>query len=191
MQISGFPGSSVVGNPLANTRDMGSIPGRGRSHMLQSDWAHTPQLLSLCSRAWELRLLKPECPRACALNKRSHCSEKPMHHNYRVAPGLRNYREALTSSEDPAWPKINKFFLKESANLTSETGFHELNESDMRAWFQSHTEPLISELLRGSLVIQAPPSSCYSLQTYEQVTKPLHASFLIKHTKYILPHRIM
>ena len=33
--ISGFPGGSVVKNLPANARDIGSIPGPGRSHMLQ------------------------------------------------------------------------------------------------------------------------------------------------------------
>ena len=32
-----FPGGPVVNNPPANARDTGSIPGPGRSHMLQSN----------------------------------------------------------------------------------------------------------------------------------------------------------
>ena len=32
-----FPGGAVVKNPPANAGDMGSIPGPGRSHMLQSN----------------------------------------------------------------------------------------------------------------------------------------------------------
>ena len=32
-----FPGGTVVKNPPANAGDMGSIPGPGRSHMLQSN----------------------------------------------------------------------------------------------------------------------------------------------------------
>ena len=31
----GFPGGAVAKNPPANTEDMGSIPGPGRSHMPQ------------------------------------------------------------------------------------------------------------------------------------------------------------
>ena len=42
----GFPGGSVVKNPPANAGDTGSIPGPGRSHMLQDNYAHEPQLLS-------------------------------------------------------------------------------------------------------------------------------------------------
>ena len=33
----GFPGGSMVKNPPANAGDTGSIPGRGRSHMPQSN----------------------------------------------------------------------------------------------------------------------------------------------------------
>ena len=37
MIIEGFPGGSVVKNPLANAGDMGLIPDPGRSHMLQGN----------------------------------------------------------------------------------------------------------------------------------------------------------
>ena len=33
----GFPGGAVVKNPPANTGNIGSVPGPGRSHMLQSN----------------------------------------------------------------------------------------------------------------------------------------------------------
>ena len=36
----------------ANAGDTGSSPGLGRSHMLRSNWAREPQLLSL--RVWSL-----------------------------------------------------------------------------------------------------------------------------------------
>ena len=48
----GFPGGAVVENLPANAGDMGSSPGLGRSHMLQSSQAREPQLLSL--RIWSL-----------------------------------------------------------------------------------------------------------------------------------------
>ena len=44
--LEGFPGGAVVKNPPANAVDMGSSPGRGRSHMPRSNKAHEPQLLS-------------------------------------------------------------------------------------------------------------------------------------------------
>ena len=72
--MGGFPGGSGVKNPPASAGDMGSIPGPGRSYMSQSNQAHVPQLLRLCSRAQvpELtslctELLTPMCPRARAL----------------------------------------------------------------------------------------------------------------------------
>ena len=46
----GFPGGAVVENLPANARDTGSSPGMGRSHVLQSNWAREPQVLSL--RVW-------------------------------------------------------------------------------------------------------------------------------------------
>ena len=36
----------------ANAGETGSSPGLGRSHMPRSNWAHEPQLLSLC--VWSL-----------------------------------------------------------------------------------------------------------------------------------------
>ena len=48
-----FPGGPVVKNPPANAGDTGSIPGLGRFHMQQSNRAHSPQLRSPHSRAWE------------------------------------------------------------------------------------------------------------------------------------------
>ena len=47
-----FPGGAVVENLPANAGDTGSSPGLGRSHMLRSNWAREPQLLSL--RVWSL-----------------------------------------------------------------------------------------------------------------------------------------
>ena len=73
MKKAGFPGGSVVKNLPANARDMGAIPGLGRSHILWSNYAHVQQLLSLRSGARELQLLKPSHPRACAPQQ-----EKPL-----------------------------------------------------------------------------------------------------------------
>ena len=62
----GFPGGSVVKNPPANAGDTGLIPSLGRPHVPQSNEAHSPQLLKLCSRAGELQLRKPEHSRTRA-----------------------------------------------------------------------------------------------------------------------------
>ena len=52
MCMEGFPGGAVVKNLPANAGDTGLSPGLGRSHMLRSNWARKPQLLSL--RVWSL-----------------------------------------------------------------------------------------------------------------------------------------
>ena len=68
----------MVKNPLADAGDMGSIPGPGKAHMLQSKQACEPQL-------WSPHILEPALP-----NKRSRLSEKPERRNQRVAPTHRN-----------------------------------------------------------------------------------------------------
>ena len=52
-EFLGFPGGAVVENLPANAGDTGSSPGLGRSHMLRSNWAREPQLLSLRSTTRE------------------------------------------------------------------------------------------------------------------------------------------
>ena len=54
-----------------------SIPGPRRCHRLWSSQARAPQLLSLCCRAWELQLLKPTQPRACALQQETPLQWEP------------------------------------------------------------------------------------------------------------------
>ena len=63
IHVQDFPDGSVVKNPAASTGDTGSIPGRGRSHVLQSNKAYVPQLPSLRPGAQEPKLLSP-----CALD---------------------------------------------------------------------------------------------------------------------------
>ena len=65
--IRGFPGGAVVKNPPANAADIGSSPGPGRSHMLRSNEARVPQLLSPPVTTTEAR-----APRALVLQQ-----EKP------------------------------------------------------------------------------------------------------------------
>ena len=59
-----FPGASVDKNPPANAGDIGLIPDLGRSYRLRGSKCYVPQLLSLCSRAWEPELPKPLHPLA-------------------------------------------------------------------------------------------------------------------------------
>ena len=59
-----FLGGPVVKNPPANAGDLGSIPGPGRSHMLQGS-------KPICHNYWACALEPVIC------NKRSQCNEKP------------------------------------------------------------------------------------------------------------------
>ena len=71
--MTGLPWWSSGKESACNAGDMSSIPGAGRSHMLQGSYAPGPQLRSLHSRARELQLHSPRaataeatCPRAGA-----------------------------------------------------------------------------------------------------------------------------
>ena len=59
-----FPGGPVFKNSPANARDMGLIPGPGRSHMPQGNYVHVPQLLSPQAATTDVW-----APRACALQQ--------------------------------------------------------------------------------------------------------------------------
>ena len=56
----GITGSSVGKSLSASAGDRGLIPGLGGSHMPQSNWAHAPQLLSLCYEAHMPRAYAPQ-----------------------------------------------------------------------------------------------------------------------------------
>ena len=84
--LQGFPGGAVVENLPANAGDRGSSPGPEKSHMPQSNKACAPQLLSLRPRAHEPQLLSPRTLEPMLHNKRSHCNEKPAHHNEEEPP---------------------------------------------------------------------------------------------------------
>ena len=75
MTNRGFPGA-VVKNLPANAGDMGSSPDPGRSHMLQSNYTHEPQLLSLRSRAHKPQLLKPMRLEPVLRNRSYHTTTK-------------------------------------------------------------------------------------------------------------------
>ena len=71
-----FPGGSVIKNPPAYAGDMGLSPDLGGSLMSQSNKAHEPQQLSLCSRVWELQLLNPHAPTTKAQVPQCPCSAR-------------------------------------------------------------------------------------------------------------------
>ena len=102
----GFPRGSVVKNLPVSSGDTGSSPGPGRSHMPQSNKAHAPQLLSLCSRACEPQLLSTRAAttEACRHRARAPQQEKPPQWEarapqQRVAPASRSYRKAHTQQQ--------------------------------------------------------------------------------------------
>ena len=91
--LRNFPGGAVVENPPLNAGDTGWSPGPGGPHMLRSNRAHAPQLLSLRSRAREPQLLSPHAttteparlePMLC--NTRAHRNEKPVHRSKEWPP---------------------------------------------------------------------------------------------------------
>ena len=67
-QGRGFPGGAVVKNLPADAGDRGSIHDPARSHM---PWNKDPgpQLLSLCSTARELQVLRPRALRLCSATR--------------------------------------------------------------------------------------------------------------------------
>ena len=103
MNIEGFRGGAVVENLPANAGDTGSSPGLGRSHMLRSNWAREPQLLSL--RIWSL------CPAmGGAAIVRGPCTamKSGPRTTMKSGPRLPQLEKALTRNEDPTQLKINK-----------------------------------------------------------------------------------
>ena len=101
--VWGTPGGPVVKNLPCNARDMGLIPGPGRSHMPQSNWAPCATLLSLCSRAWDPQLPKPTFRKARAHPQGSHYNKKPAHATKSSPRCIA--REGPHINEDPAQPK--------------------------------------------------------------------------------------
>ena len=119
-QTQGFPGGSVVKNPLVNAGDMGLIPALGRSHMSWSNWAGAPRL-SLGSRARAPQLPKPAHPRARA-PRWEVTARSPGAATGEQTPGS-NQRRPESSKEDPAQPKIKHtlWFFRKDTRQTQNT----------------------------------------------------------------------
>ena len=95
----------------ADEGDMGSIPDAGRSHMPQNSYACVPQLLSLCSRAQEPKLLKSTRPRAHAPwqkkpGQREACT--PQLENSAPRPASPQWELSPCNNKHPAQLNINK-----------------------------------------------------------------------------------
>ena len=124
----GFPGDSVVKNLPANAGDRGSIPDLARSHMLRTNEAHEPQLLSLCFSAGELQLLSPHAPTTEALApyspgstaKKSPPREAHAPQQGACTPQLERSpcslhpQKSPLRKEDPSQPKTNKIIFKKT-----------------------------------------------------------------------------
>ena len=91
----GFPGGAVVESLPANAGDTGSSPGLGRSHMLQSNWAREPQLLSL--RSWSL----------CSATREATIMRGPRT-AMKSGPRSSQLEKALAQQRRPNAAKINK-----------------------------------------------------------------------------------
>ena len=72
----------------ANAGDMGSSPGLGRSHVLRSNWAREPQLLSL--RIWSL----------CSATREA-ATVKGLHTAMQSGPHLPQLEKALAQKRRP------------------------------------------------------------------------------------------
>ena len=88
MYVGDFPGGTVVKNPPANAGDMGSSPvredptcSRTAKPVGHNCWACALEPTSHNYWARVPQLLKPTHLEPVLHNKRSHCNEKPVHHN--------------------------------------------------------------------------------------------------------------
>ena len=68
-----FSGGLEVKNSPAKAGDMGSVPGPGRLHMSQGNWAYV------------LVTSEPHTLEPVLCNKGTHCSGKPVHQYWRAA----------------------------------------------------------------------------------------------------------
>ena len=78
--LQGFPGGSVVRNLPTSVGDVGSIPGPGRSHIVWSNSARAPQLLSACYLESLLHNKRNPCSEESMVHKGNPCSEESMVH---------------------------------------------------------------------------------------------------------------
>ena len=68
----------MIKNPPTNAGDVGSIPGPGRFHMLQDNWACVAQLLNLwILEPFDLQEEKPPQWEACAPQLEKSCMQQP------------------------------------------------------------------------------------------------------------------
>ena len=136
----------MVGSLPAKVGNMGSVPGLGRFCMSWGNGAHAPQLLSLCSRACKLQLLKPESPRVCARQQ-----EKPLQRKAHIpqterSPCSLQLEKAGKDQWRPSAAKNNKqnFLIKKKKKLSSR-----LVESYTFRWEMNHWGNLFNPFIWG------------------------------------------
>ena len=112
-----FPGGRVDKNLPTNARDMGSVPGLGRSHMLQVTKANTTQLLSLCSKACQMQLLSSRAAttEACVPRTRAPQQAKLLPWEAHT-PQLEKAHAATKTQHNPKY--INTLFKKNICTVT-------------------------------------------------------------------------
>ena len=101
MPYEDFPGSTVDGHPPTNAGDMGwrRVREDPTCHGATKPWTITAE--PKCCNYGSLYALAP-----MLCNRRGHCREKPMLHNWGVASTLHSYRKKpLYSNKDPVQPK--------------------------------------------------------------------------------------
>ena len=105
-------------------QDAGSIPDPGRSRKPQSSEARKPQLLGLCSRAWELQLLSPGVLEPVLCNKSSRGNDKPAHPRQRkILAAGRPRRAVQTASPGPVLQVLGQhltFFRPQLPHFTTD-----------------------------------------------------------------------
>ena len=98
--LEGFPGGLVVKNPPCYARDIGSIPGLGRSHILQAA-KRTSRLRNPSSRATAV------CPRVKTTTKaRSPRTQTAARDTPAAGSPHTTMGESPGSNGDPAQPKV-------------------------------------------------------------------------------------
>ena len=91
----------MVKNPPCNAKDTGSIPGPGRSHIVQACTLE-PASHNYCTHVPQL--LKPEHQEPVLCNNRIHGNEKP-HAETESSPHSLQLEKAVCSNTDPAQSK--------------------------------------------------------------------------------------
>ena len=102
-------------SPAVSAGDMGLISGLGGCHMPQSNSAHAPQRLSLCSRARELQQQRPQTttaeacvPQSLRSAMREATAMSSLHTARKISPCSPQREEDLHGNKNPAQSERKK-----------------------------------------------------------------------------------